>query len=143
MRCSLCGYEFDPATLACHTGCPLGKHCHLICCPNCGYQVVDESRSRAAGWLRRWLPGRRDAPALGTEAAPVPLTTVPTGVEVQVHALADMPPARQARLNVFGLAPGSRITLMQRYPACLVRVDETELALSAEIAGQIWVTAGA
>ncbi|MFQ6058327.1 MAG: hypothetical protein ACE5MB_05515 [Anaerolineae bacterium] len=55
MRCPLCGYEFDEQQMACRTNCPLNRDCNLICCPNCGYQTVDESRSKTAAWLRRVL----------------------------------------------------------------------------------------
>lgn len=53
MNCSLCGYQFDRNALACHAGCPLAGGCHIICCPNCGYQVVDESRSGTIKLLQR------------------------------------------------------------------------------------------
>jgi hypothetical protein len=53
MNCSLCGYEFDKDNLSCHTACPLSKGCHIICCPNCGYQVVDESKSETLQLLGR------------------------------------------------------------------------------------------
>ena len=45
MNCSLCGYQFDKDALMCHARCPLAEGCHIICCPNCGYQVVDERQS--------------------------------------------------------------------------------------------------
>lgn len=48
MKCALCNYEFDQTSLACHTQCPLGQNCSIICCPNCGYQTVDESKSIVA-----------------------------------------------------------------------------------------------
>lgn len=61
MKCSLCGYEFDKDALACHAQCPLAQGCHIICCPNCGYQVVDETKSgtiqllrKITGTVRRW-----------------------------------------------------------------------------------------
>ena len=44
-QCALCGYEYDAAALVCHVGCPLAKKCAVICCPSCGYQVVDETQS--------------------------------------------------------------------------------------------------
>jgi hypothetical protein len=34
--------------------------CSLICCPNCGYQMVDESKSAAAKLLRRLLHSSGD-----------------------------------------------------------------------------------
>ncbi len=51
--CPLCGYTFNASEMACHTSCPLSVGCHLICCPNCGYQVPDEQRMIITGTLRR------------------------------------------------------------------------------------------
>ena len=144
MRCQLCGYEFDAGTLACHTECPMGSRCSLICCPNCGYQVVDESKSRLASLLRRLWPSRR------TESQPqqprrphgksvVPLTHIPVGMAVEVQSLENMPPSRLARLSAFGLVPGGHVEVLQRRPAPVIRIGETELALSEEILQQIWV----
>jgi hypothetical protein len=53
MRCHLCGLDFDARHLACHTACPLHQYCTVICCPNCGYQTVDTSRSKVVAGLRR------------------------------------------------------------------------------------------
>lgn len=41
---------------------------------------------------------------------------------------------RCARLAAFGLVQGQTITLLQRAPAFVIRVDETELALDEEVA---------
>lgn len=53
IKCQLCGYEYETENLACHRGCPLASRCAVICCPSCGYQVVDESRSQTAGLIRK------------------------------------------------------------------------------------------
>ena len=53
MKCQLCGFEFDERAMDCHGQCPLREGCAIICCPNCGYQVVDTERSRLAGLVRR------------------------------------------------------------------------------------------
>jgi Fe2+ transport system protein FeoA len=148
MRCQLCGHEFEPSRSVCHSACPLGSHCHLICCPNCGYQVVDESKSRLAGWLRKWFPGK-ETPAM-TAAQPhltapipqtqtLPLSDLPLGTEAEIESLQELSPVRLARLSVYGLAPGCRVKLLQRHPACIVCTGETELALSHEIVRQIRV----
>lgn len=145
MRCRLCGHQFDPAGLACHSSCPLGSRCELICCPNCGYQVVDESRSLLAKTLRKVLRTqedepeprpRREIPSVPT----VPLTHVREGASVEVRRLDGMTSSRLSRLTSFGLAPGTRITVVQRRPVPVVSVGETELALSEEIVSQIHVT---
>lgn len=39
--------------LLCHAGCPLAERCAVICCPNCGYQVVDESKSKSVRAMRK------------------------------------------------------------------------------------------
>ena len=147
MICPLCSHEFNTTASACHPGCPLGSHCNLICCPNCGYQMVDESKSRFANFLRRlWAPSgrpkdlerlQRDLPA--GELATVPLTHISVGTVVEVHRLADMSPKRLTRLSAFGLVPGSRVEILQSRPVPVIRIGETELALSQEILDQIWV----
>ena len=57
ITCPLCGYEFDEAALTCLAVCPLAavQGCNLLCCPNCGYQMVDERKSGMAQLLRRAL----------------------------------------------------------------------------------------
>jgi Fe2+ transport system protein FeoA len=141
MRCHLCGHAFEPVGLACHASCPLGARCSLICCPNCGYQVVDESKSGVVKALRRLWPGAGEpqvAPPRRDDDS-VPLTHVGTGTSVEVLELAEMPPSRASRLTAFGLAPGTVVALAQRRPVPVVRIGETELALSEEILGQIRV----
>jgi Fe2+ transport system protein FeoA len=46
---------------------------------------------------------------------------------------------RHNRLAVFGLVPGAEVTVIQQRPACVVKVDETELSLDPEIARDILV----
>jgi hypothetical protein len=55
MLCPLCGCEFDQTDHSCLSNCPMAavQGCNLICCPNCGYQMVDESKSGIARLLRR------------------------------------------------------------------------------------------
>jgi rubredoxin len=52
MRCSFCGYEFDPdeAESACGS-CPMTKGCHLVRCPHCGYEMPPEAR--LVKWIRK------------------------------------------------------------------------------------------
>lgn len=55
MICPLCGFQFDETSLSCQAVCPLAavQGCSLVCCPNCGYQMVDERKSGLAQLLRR------------------------------------------------------------------------------------------
>jgi hypothetical protein len=45
VQCGLCGYRFLPTTdtMSC-VSCPFQRRCSVICCPNCGYEFVTESK---------------------------------------------------------------------------------------------------
>ena len=143
MRCRLCGHAFDASVLACHTGCPLGAGCSLICCPNCGYQVVDESKSGLAKAIARWFGRGEDdvepRPGRHPDDDRVPLSHVAMGEEAEVHGLGAMPSGRASRLTAYGLTPGTAVAVLQRRPVPVVRVGETEIAISEEILAQIVV----
>ena len=56
--CSMCGTHFDPAkNTACST-CPLQPGCQVVCCPACGFETVDPSRSRLARLASRLFQRR-------------------------------------------------------------------------------------
>jgi hypothetical protein len=57
VKCGFCGHEFNPdhAQTAC-TACPLARGCHLVCCPQCGYQMPPEAK--LVRWLRRLRQNR-------------------------------------------------------------------------------------
>lgn len=56
MKCSLCGYQFreKEGATACH-GCPLAGTCHMIKCPNCGYEIPMEPKliKTIKGWRKQ------------------------------------------------------------------------------------------
>lgn len=146
VRCGLCGHRFDPSTLACHAECPLGAHCTLICCPNCGYQVVDAGRTllgRLLGRLLRTTPEPAPGPVRvrerGEPPETIPLSHVLPHREVEVVGLRDLPGPRASRLAAFGIVPGSRIEVLQRRPTAVIRVGETEIALGPEVLERIEV----
>ena len=149
MRCRLCGCEFDLTNMACHAECPLGSHCNLICCPNCGYQVVDESKSFVAKLLHRLWPSsseeqRPEQPQQKitrqqSKRECVPLSHIPAGKPVKIHSFTDLPPSRLTQLIAFGLAPGTLVEILQRRPESIIRIGQTELALGEEILAKIWI----
>jgi hypothetical protein len=53
MKCALCGHEFTPDDVRCSPACPLSGGCPVVCCPQCGYQTVDESRSALVRLARK------------------------------------------------------------------------------------------
>ena len=146
VQCPLCSFEFLPVGDACHTGCPLAGHCHMICCPNCGYQMVDATRSRLAGWLRKLWPQAAqsdslpDRPLGGARPLPLVLSQAPLRETLVVQSLAGLAPQIQARFSVLGLLPGAQVQLLQRRPAPIVRVGETELAIGLELLDNVKVS---
>jgi hypothetical protein len=71
MLCPLCGHHYDESGMTCGTTCPMAalQGCHLLCCPHCGYQMVDERKSGLAQLIRRvWKPIQLDSSS--TEAKP-------------------------------------------------------------------------
>ncbi len=147
MKCPLCGYEFDESELGCEAECPLSTDCQMVCCPHCGFQGIDPSSSAVVGWfqrLRKRLRGEESPEAQnppGEKRAAVPLSQFPTGHWARVTHLASTRGSRLQRLSALGIAPGSRVRLQQHHPAYVVQVGNLELALDAEIAGEIFVTA--
>jgi Fe2+ transport system protein FeoA len=114
----------------------------MVCCPNCGYQMVDATRSRLASWLRRLWPQAEQANPSATSAkqAALPLSRAPMRVDLVVQSMEGLAPHLQARFSVLGLLPGARVQLLQRRPAPIVRVGETELAIGLELLEQVRVS---
>lgn len=132
--CLFCGFAFAPADTLCQHGCPLRTACGLIRCPNCDYEFP--AQAERVSWFRR-LFGRERDPAIALCETCQPLTELGRGDTARVVALSGT--RHPGALAVFGLVPGSDITLLQRHPAYVVQVGETQLALEDDIARGIFV----
>jgi Fe2+ transport system protein FeoA len=144
LSCPLCGFEFTPVDTLCQHGCPLRSACGLVRCPMCDYEFPETPRAAAwLGALVRSLFHRKGHPQdRGRQPSEPQVLTVrelATGEQVEVVHLGDQNPDRSNTLAVFGLAPGSEITLVQRHPSYVLQVGETLLALDSEVAGSIVV----
>ena len=130
--CPLCGFEFQAEDAVCAHGCPMRSHCALVRCPACDYEFAE--RPRRSSWLGRLFAASEPDEEEGRcEATSV--DQLEAGQTASVLSLS----GDRNRLAVFGLVPGTEITLLQRRPACVVQVGETELALDREIARRILV----
>lgn len=159
LTCPLCGFEFSPADTSCHHGCPFQSACSLTRCPLCEYEFPATPKS--VSWLQGWLQRRRETRARRRERMTAAARKAPgcvagaicadrEGVLLTVRELSGGERAevvhleaedagRSNALAVFGLVPGSEITLLQRLPSYVLQVGETMLALDAEVAGSIVV----
>jgi len=140
MKCALCGYKYDATGLDCHTQCPLADGCAIVCCPNCGYQVVDETKSEIVSVVHKiqaLFSRKRQEQGKANGDNLIRLCDLPPGRAAEVAQIQAQDDGRLLRLSALGLAPGSRIRLQQRYPAYVVWVGETQLSLDRDVAQDI------
>ena|ERR1043166_4669145 len=134
MHCPLCGFEFEKRDTACAHSCPLGRLCKLVRCPNCQYEFPE--RPEAIGLLQRMFHRPQPVPA---HLDSIPLPELNEGESTELVCLNCAHSSRRAALTIYGLVPGCRIVLQQKRPAFVVRIGETELALEASIAAEVYV----
>lgn len=137
MKCALCGLEFSEAEARrpCKS-CPLGQACDLICCPNCGYQMLGEPRWLRR-WRRRWHRVRATEP-LGTSAA-ISLVALKPGWDAEIVEVYAHDDAVLRKLTALGLLPGVRVQLLRKFPCYLVQLGHAQIALDKQLASAIWV----
>jgi Fe2+ transport system protein FeoA len=134
LHCSLCGFEFEKTQTTCAQGCPLGKFCKLVRCPNCSYEFPEPSQPLT--WLQRLLNHQKPPPP---ERQLIGLDELADGEECVLVCLNGAHVARRNTLAVYGLVPGCHLILEQKRPSFVIRVGETELAFESSIAREIFV----
>lgn len=75
-------------------------------------------------------------------AGVAPLTSLPEGAAGFISALATKDPERLQKLMAFGILPGTPIRLLQRRPAYVFQVGQTQVAVDERIAADILVAPG-
>lgn len=139
MQCSLCGFVFDETQMNCHSSCTFNQSCGIICCPNCGFQVADERKSRLASALRDAIARRKQTVITGK----CRLTSLQPGQSGTVLEIQTENHARAERLQVLGIMPGAHIRLEQKQPVFVLEVGFTEISVERTIANNIIVHAEA
>jgi Fe2+ transport system protein FeoA len=136
LHCGLCGMEFEKVDTVCAHGCPMGMSCSHVRCPNCGYEFPEAPR--LFGWVKRLFTHKSKAPR-PSNGQKVCLERLQAGERGRLLELSCPQSSRRNTLTVFGLTPGTEITLLQRHPSFVLRVGETEVGLDKQIARQILV----
>lgn len=136
LTCPFCGFEFEKDDTLCAHGCPLGALCTLTRCPSCAHEFPETPR--AVSWVRGLF--KRGAARRVEHGENIrTLRDMKHGEIARVVCVGDSRASRPGALAVFGLEPGSEITLVQQRPSCVVQIGETVLALDADIAREILV----
>ncbi len=68
-----------------------------------------------------------------------PLLDLEPGSSAQIVFMTPDAQTRLSRLSSLGILPGARITLLQKRPSIVLKVDETTVALESDVAGDIFV----
>jgi Fe2+ transport system protein FeoA len=100
---------------------------------------MGQATRASRGGLRAVSGGRSGVRRPGTE--PVSLTTLRAGQSGRVVHVAPGDPQLMVKLSSLGVLPGAIVELQQKFPAAVVRVGETTVALDGEIAAEIFVLA--
>jgi Fe2+ transport system protein FeoA len=137
VHCPMCGIEFEKAVAVCARSCPVSSECKTVRCPACDYEFPEGARS--VGWLQRLFRRREARPRPPQDENAVALDELSSGEKAELLELSCMSGSRRNTLTVFGLTPGTVVTLLQRSPSFVIRVGETELGLDREIAEGIYV----
>jgi DtxR family transcriptional regulator, Mn-dependent transcriptional regulator len=78
---------------------------------------------------------------LKIEVTPV-VTRLPefeVGAEGKITFIVPSDPSRISKLNSLGISAGSVIKLIQKKPSCVLKIDETTVAIDPEIAKEIYI----
>ena len=73
------------------------------------------------------------------ESLVVPVTKLSPGEEGRVAYLSSKSQSRLHKLMAFGISPGMNVKVHQHYPTIVLECEHTQLAMEAEIAGDIQV----
>lgn len=68
-----------------------------------------------------------------------PLSDLRPGEVSEIVFIAPKSHARLDRLASLGIVPGSKIKLHQKRPTCVIKIGETDVAIDANVAGEIFV----
>jgi Fe2+ transport system protein FeoA len=88
----------------------------------------------ASGIAARMVTAPRE---ISLKPQPVVLTKLSAAVEAVVVHVDD---SVAGRLSGFGLYPGARLRIQQRFPSLVIKTDETEIALERRVASLVTVT---
>ncbi len=140
VTCPICAFVFDPGANASCPTCPLNSGCTLVCCPNCGHDTVDPTRSTAVqlgARIGRLLRGgsRREP----KHAVARTLAEVSPGERAIVAGLDGLEHHHREHLQAYGLVPGRPVHVIQHAPVTVVQVEHTEVAFEFPLARGIAV----
>lgn len=144
MNCAHCRKDFTPdeAQKGCES-CGLFGGCHLLKCPHCGYEQPREPGM--VQWLREKMK-RKHSPTQPSEPQSlnsdgiIPLSALAVGEAGFVHSLMIEDHTLMRKLMSLGLLPAVRVKLIQKYPAYVLQIGYTQIAIDRQLAVAVKIT---
>lgn len=127
MKCTLCSFRYDEqeAQKSC-SSCLVTKGCRPIRCPRCGFETPPEPK---------WLKTIRDR----FSRSHFCLTDLPLHHESEVVSIQTNDPKKLQKLIAFGLFPGVKLTLIQKFPSYTFQMRHSQFVVDRELAECICV----
>ena len=139
MHCPMCHGVLDATAQAqaCQS-CPLyrltsGCCLQLIRCPTCGYHSLPGEETPPPQMLPVVEPLHVE------NGAARPLNELAVGAQARLVGFDALSERDLQRLVAYGLTPGSLLEVLQRVPAYILKIHETELALEHSLVKAIYV----
>lgn len=136
----MCRVSFDPSAgiRACQS-CPfyhLARGCRLrlVRCPRCGYHSLPTEET-----VDFPVPPAPEPLAMKDCSAACLLAELGVGGQGRVVGFDSLNERELQRLMAYGLVPGVRLTVLQRVPATILKIHQTELALEHALTKAIYV----
>jgi hypothetical protein len=152
LECPMCRAPLSAETIAgvC-ASCPLyhmknGCGIDLIACPQCGYHSLPREHDGGAPRPQASTPSAaspgqpsRIAPEAAACAGATRLSDLRPGTRARLLGFNGIDDNHLGRLTAYGLLPGVAVEVLQRFPAIILAVYHSELALETELAHSVWV----
>jgi len=140
ISCPMCGHSFDPGKHPTCEGCPIQKGCSLVCCPKCGFEMVDYKKSTLYQLVTRIKSRFLNRGLIKNNVNHLTLKETTLGSQVTIAGFhPQMNPERRVRLQAYGLNEGQLIRVIQHSPVTIVLIEHLELAIEAEIAQYVFI----
>lgn len=140
MRCPMCRIPLDvtAGTQACES-CPFyhwtrGCRLQLVRCPGCGYHSLP-----VEGTVEPEVFLVIEPLAIEDCGKACSLVELIVGAQARLVGFDSLHEHEVQRLMAYGLVPGVHLKVLQRVPAYILRIHETELALEYSLAKAIYV----
>lgn len=136
----MCRVSFDPSSgIQTCQSCPfyhLARGCRLrlIRCPRCGYHSLPTEETVDSPVASVSQPS-----AVEDCGAACLLAELGVGVQGRVVGFDSLNEREVQRLMAYGLVPGVRLKILQRVPATILKIHQTELALEHALTKAIYV----